>query len=171
MCPKNAWLWRYRSSRLTIVFCKKLFLKISQNSQEYTCAWISFLIKLQAYPATLLKKRFRYWCFPVNFAKCLKTASLLNTSGRLLTVFWCFQGVEKGCIGNKWVNDLAKSRLAGKHIDCLRGEIASNHCNNWRQEMVLIGQFPSCKYHKIAACISSISGCSNAIPYLCLTLS
>ena len=20
-----------------------------------------------------------------------------------LTVFWCFQGVEKGCIGNKWV--------------------------------------------------------------------
>ena len=21
-----------------------------------------------------------------------------------LTVFWCFQGVEKGCIGNKWLN-------------------------------------------------------------------
>ena len=21
-----------------------------------------------------------------------------------LTVFWCFQGVEKGCIGNEWVN-------------------------------------------------------------------
>ena len=20
------------------------------------------------------------------------------------TVFWCFEGVEKGCIGNKWVN-------------------------------------------------------------------
>ena len=19
-------------------------------------------------------------------------------------IFWCFQGVEKGCIGNKWVN-------------------------------------------------------------------
>ena len=24
-------------------------------------------------------------------------------------VFWCFQGVEKGCIGNKWVNFLQKS--------------------------------------------------------------
>ena len=23
-----------------------------------------------------------------------------------LTVFWCFQGVEKGCIGNKWVKVL-----------------------------------------------------------------
>ena len=21
-----------------------------------------------------------------------------------LAVFWCFQGVEKGCIGNEWVN-------------------------------------------------------------------
>ena len=30
------------------VFCKKkLFLKISQNSQENTCARVSFLIKLQ----------------------------------------------------------------------------------------------------------------------------
>ena len=26
----------------------------------------------------------------------------LKTSENL-TVFWCFQGVEKGCIGNKWV--------------------------------------------------------------------
>ena len=25
-----------------------------------------------------------------------------------LMVFWCFQGVEKGCIGNKWVNALIK---------------------------------------------------------------
>ena len=31
------------------VFCrKKVFLKISQNSQENTCATVSFLIKLQA---------------------------------------------------------------------------------------------------------------------------
>ena len=27
----------------------------------------------------------------------------LKTSEHL-TVFWCFQGVEKGCIGDKWVN-------------------------------------------------------------------
>ena len=31
------------------VFCKKkVFLEISQNSQENTCARVSFLIKLQA---------------------------------------------------------------------------------------------------------------------------
>ena len=36
---------------------KKVFLEISQNSQENTCARVSFLIKLQARPATLLKKR------------------------------------------------------------------------------------------------------------------
>ena len=29
------------------VLCKKLFLEISQNSQENTCARVSFLIKLQ----------------------------------------------------------------------------------------------------------------------------
>ena len=30
------------------VLCKKVFLEISQNSQENTCARVSFLIKLQA---------------------------------------------------------------------------------------------------------------------------
>ena len=40
----------------------------------------------------------------------------LKTSENL-TVFWCFQGVEKGCIGNKWVNvHFCKSKL---HYSCL----------------------------------------------------
>ena len=34
------------------VFCKKGFLKYSQNSQENTCARVSFLIKLQAFNFT-----------------------------------------------------------------------------------------------------------------------
>ena len=34
--------------------------------------------------ATLLKKRLWHRCFPVNFAKFLRTAFLQNTSGRLL---------------------------------------------------------------------------------------
>ena len=37
----------YRSSRPE-VFCKKVLLEIPQNSQENTCARVSFLIKLQA---------------------------------------------------------------------------------------------------------------------------
>ena len=35
-------------------------------------------------PATLLKKRLQHRCFPVNFAKFLRTPFLRNTSGRLL---------------------------------------------------------------------------------------
>ena len=46
-----------------------------------------FLIKMQALglrPATLLKKRLWHKCFPVNFAKFLRTPFLQNTSGWLL---------------------------------------------------------------------------------------
>ena len=55
-----------------------------QNSQENTCARVSFLIKLQAWglrPATLLKTRLWHRCFPVNFQR---TPLLQNTLWRLL---------------------------------------------------------------------------------------
>ena len=35
-------------------------------------------------PATLLKRRLRHRCFPLNFVKFLRTAFLQNTSGQLL---------------------------------------------------------------------------------------
>ena len=69
------------------VLSKKVFLKISQNSQENTCARLSFLIKLQVLglrPAALLKKKLWYRRFPVNLAKFLRTTFLQNTVGRLL---------------------------------------------------------------------------------------
>ena len=53
-----------------------MFLEISQNSQENTCARVSFLIKFQAAPA-----------ISVNFAKFLRTLYSQNTSGRLLLYF------------------------------------------------------------------------------------
>ena len=34
---------------------KEVFLEISQNSQEHTCARVSILINLQTWPITLLK--------------------------------------------------------------------------------------------------------------------
>ena len=43
---------------------KKVFLEISQNSQENTCAKVSFLIKLQV--------EAWHWCFPVNLKKFLR---------------------------------------------------------------------------------------------------
>ena len=45
---------------------KKVFLKVSQNSQENSCARVSFLIKFQ-------KKRLWHRYFPVNFVKLLRT--------------------------------------------------------------------------------------------------
>ena len=65
----------YRSSHQRCSI-KQMFLRISQNSQESTCARASFLIKL--------KKRLWHSCFSVNFGKFLWTSFLQNTSGRLL---------------------------------------------------------------------------------------
>ena len=79
-------IWMLRSSHQRCS-AKKVFLEISRNSQEKSCARISFLIKLQAAPATLLKKRLWHNCFPVNSAKFLRTSFLQNTRGRLLLDF------------------------------------------------------------------------------------
>ena len=65
---------------------KKIFLKNSQNSQENTFARVSFLVKMQAWPETLLKKRFWLRYFPASFAKFLRTPFLKNSPGRLLLI-------------------------------------------------------------------------------------
>ena len=69
---------------------KKVLLEISQNSQENTCARVSFLIKLQASgirSTTLLKKRLWHWCFSLNFAKFLRTLFLTEHLWWLLLIF------------------------------------------------------------------------------------
>ena len=48
-----------------IRFVKKVFIEISQNSQENTCARVSFLIKF-------LKNRPWHSCFTVSFVKFLR---------------------------------------------------------------------------------------------------
>ena len=77
---------------------KKVFLEISQNSQENTCARVSFLIKLQdsgLRTATLLKKRLWHRCFPVNFVKFLRTPFLQNTSSGCFSNFTLYFNVLK----------------------------------------------------------------------------
>ena len=67
---------------ITGVLWKEVFLEISQNSQENTCAKVSFLIKLwssdlqiSCRPQTcnLIKKETLAQVFPVNFAKFIRT--------------------------------------------------------------------------------------------------
>ena len=68
---------------------RKMFLEISQNSKENTCAIVSFLIKLQASglkPATLLKKRLWHRSFPAKFAKFLRTPFLAEHLEWLLLI-------------------------------------------------------------------------------------
>ena len=64
-------LLSYRSSRPE-VFCRKVFLEISQNSQENTCARV-------------WKKRLAQ-VFPVNFAKFLGTSFLTEHLQWLLLI-------------------------------------------------------------------------------------
>ena len=74
---------------------KKVFLEISQNSQESNNARVSFLLKLQARPAALVKKRLGqacnfsekrlcHRCFPVNFVKFPKKFFYRTPSGDCL---------------------------------------------------------------------------------------
>ena len=56
---------------------KKVFLEISQNSQDNTCVKVSLLMKLKASDLQLyLKKRLWRRCFPVNVAKFLRAPFL-----------------------------------------------------------------------------------------------
>ena len=53
---------------------KKVFLEISEHTQENTCARVSFFNKVAGLkPATLLKKRLWHRCFPMNAVKFLRT--------------------------------------------------------------------------------------------------
>ena len=52
---------------------KKVFLEISQNSQENTCARVTGIR-----PVTLFKKRLWRRCFPVNCVKFLRTPFIIE---------------------------------------------------------------------------------------------
>ena len=68
--------WNKSQKQPPEVFCKKGVLR--------NCAKLTGKHLPTARPATLLKKRLWHRCFPVNFAKCLRTPFLQNSSGRLL---------------------------------------------------------------------------------------
>ena len=58
---------------------KKMFLEISQNSQENTCARVCKATLLKSHfgkACNFIKKEILAQCFPVNFAKFLRTPFL-----------------------------------------------------------------------------------------------
>ena len=64
-----------------VYFCQKvkLWSTSSKGSSSVRSSW-----GVSLRPASLFKKRLWHKCFPVNFAKILRTPSLQNTSRRLL---------------------------------------------------------------------------------------
>ena len=97
------------------VLWKKLFLEISQNSQENTCARVSFLVKLQAWGRQPYQKRHWHRCFPVNFAKFPRAPFLQNTSKRLLLrplIYFCTSWKQQQTTGFqvffKWYDGAAR---------------------------------------------------------------
>ena len=69
---------------------KKVFLKVSQNSQENTCARVSFLTKMQ-----VSAKRLWHRYFPVNFVKILRTRFLTEHLRWLLLLNEVMEKVNK----------------------------------------------------------------------------
>ena len=67
------------------VMLKKVFLKISQKfTGKHMCQSLLFNKVAGPRPATLIKKRLWHRCFPVNFAKFLRTSFSIEHLGWLL---------------------------------------------------------------------------------------
>ena len=65
----------------TCSFLKKMFLEISQNSQESTCARVSFLIKFQPEACNFIKKETNSTgVFPVFLYRRFTTAMFIEFS-------------------------------------------------------------------------------------------
>ena len=71
---------KLRSSRLQMFFKIGVLETFTDFTGKHLC-WSLFLIKLQAYACNFIKRRIQNKCFPVKFAKFLKTPFLQNSSG------------------------------------------------------------------------------------------
>ena len=67
----------------TMVYIKRLLLKIWQSSQENTCAGVSFFLKLQATTWNFIKKEILTQVIPMQLCKKFKN-TFKNTSGWMI---------------------------------------------------------------------------------------
>ena len=78
------WIGGIRSSHRRCSVRKSVLRNFTKFTGKYKCQSLFFNKVAGLRPATLLKKRLWYRCFPVIFMKFLRTRFLQNTSGRLL---------------------------------------------------------------------------------------
>ena len=74
----------YRSSHQRCSMKKGVLRNFTKFPGKHLCQSLFFNKVAGLRPATLLKRRLWYRCFPVNFVKFLRTRFLQNTSGPLL---------------------------------------------------------------------------------------
>ena len=74
---------------------KKVFLKISQNSQENTCARVSFLMKLQAQTCNFTKKEALIQIFSCEFCEFFKNNFFIEHLQWLLLEWMNFRYTTK----------------------------------------------------------------------------
>ena len=72
------------------MFCKKkgILRNFLKFARKHLCQILFFIKVAGLMPATSLKQRLWHRCFPVNFTKFLRKFFLLNTSGRILLLFY-----------------------------------------------------------------------------------
>ena len=84
-------LLMYRSSHERYSVRKGVLRNLAKFTGNHLCQGLFFNKVAGLRPATLLKKRLGQRCFPVNFAKFLKTLFLQNTSVWLLLMSSIFE--------------------------------------------------------------------------------
>ena len=114
----SATCWKQYKIEAVVQKCsvKKVFIEISQNWQESTCARASFLTK-------------RLWhrCFPVNFVKFLRTHFYLEHP-------WCYfrqklNGESVASSGSNLENNWVFERNPVVHVNVARFNFCS--CLSW----------------------------------------
>ena len=88
------------------VFVEKAFLEISQNSQESTCARVSFSIKFQAEACNFIQKETLAQLFSCEFCKISKNSFSYRTppvaaSGLMLISILFLRPTENECGNSK----------------------------------------------------------------------
>ena len=91
-------IWQRRPISSSHRWCsiKKPFLKISQNSQENTCARVSFLIKFQALACNFVKKETLAHVFFCEFCEILMNAFFTDYLPANACIFWVPLSIFKG---------------------------------------------------------------------------
>ena len=67
--------------------------------RRFVFSMMNYIKYHQSYERQNLKEHSAFNPFVPNASSLYSLETTEN-----LTVFWCFQGVEKGCFGNEWVN-------------------------------------------------------------------